>query len=191
MPINLPVRQGHPFNIEKVHIVGDYRQGGGGSETDFFNQFTTSIIPGEPIVLFNRVGISKSTIKPKTAGTVVFNCWMSYMVDPNLPAEILQDDLIYFRYDLALAANNNKLSADSVYQGKFITGFASNVAGAGPNVLLGRATIDHAKRDEMKVSTTGPNKAVACPVGQNRVMVLMTQLAPVTVGAVPNFATGA
>lgn len=191
MPINLPIRQGQPFNLEKVHIVGDYRQGGGGSETDFFNQFTTSIIPGEPIMIFGRVGISKSTIKPKTMGTVVFNCWMSYMVDPNLAAEILQDDNIYFRYDLALIANNASLSADYVYQGKYITGFASNVAGAGPNVLLGKAVVSHSKRDEIRISTTGPNKAIACMVGERRVHVLMTNLAPVAVGAVPNFVTGA
>lgn len=191
MPIDLPVRQGQPFNIEKVHLVGDYRQGGGGSETDFFNQFATSIIPGEPIMIYGRVGISKSTIKPKTAGTVIFNCWMSYMVDPNLAADIFQDDNVYFRYDLALLANNADLSADNIYQGKYITGFVSNVAGAGPNVLLGKATIDHAKRDELMISTVSPFKAIACRVGMRRVHVLMTNLAPVSVGAVPNYTTGA
>ena len=182
MPQVLTNRTNDPVFMEQVW-VHKYLQGGADSETPFFNNSATkAILPGEPISIYGKLGISKSTILPRKFGTVLFNCLVEFVLDPAQATDIHHNDLVYFKYDLAAG-----LTVANVYQNKYITGFASTVATA-DNFLLGYAVPNRQERTVYE--TASPNKPICAQPGDKTVTVLMVD-SVTSVGTVPNFVTGA
>lgn len=101
MPIQLPNLEANPVQLEDYPIIAEYIQGGHGTEVDFYNPGTKSILPGEPVVFCNRIMISKDVILPGTFGTLVHSCWINGLVDPDIAAAITQGQEVYFDLDLA------------------------------------------------------------------------------------------
>lgn len=101
MPIQLPNLEAHPVQLEQYPIIAEYIQGGHGTEIDFYNPGSKSILPGEPVIVFGKIHISKDVILPGTFGTLVHSCWINGLVDPALAAPILQGQEVYFSLDLA------------------------------------------------------------------------------------------
>jgi len=103
MPYNMSVREAYPPVLEQAPIVGKYVQGGN-APVDYYNTTGKSIMPGEPILIFGRLMISKSVILPGEFGSVVDDCVVDYLVDPALGSNILQDDVVYFDTDKGSSA---------------------------------------------------------------------------------------
>ena len=169
MPVNLTNIEAFPVAMEDYPILGEYIQGGHGTETDFYNGSSKCILPGEPVEVFGRLGISKELILPRTFGTLCFGCWMSYLLDPDLASQILQGAAVYFDLDLA----------DSDI---YVTGYATNVQPTN-GYLLGYAIAPHATPGEITKSALS---AVAASTSSVRVFVLMNT-AVTKYGTVPDF----
>jgi len=100
MPKTLTNLQANPVALEDVDIIGAYVQGGHGTESDYYNPRTDTILPGEPIEIYGKLCFSKKIILPDDFGTVVHDCIMDFMLDPDIVADTLQNALVYFDYDL-------------------------------------------------------------------------------------------
>lgn len=171
MPLTLTNLEAFPTQFEDIDIVGAYRQGG--IEVDYYNVTTKTILPGEPIVIFNRVGIAKQLILPDSFGTVVFGAQVSFLLDPDMVAAILQNALVYFDIDLATALT---------------PGYATGVQPSN-GYRLGYAVGIHESPGNVNVN--GSNIPIAAAAGALRVLVLMDNTgpaAPTTYGSVENFA---
>lgn len=156
MPKALTIREAQPTVLENPLHIGDYIQGGVGCPVDFYNMMEESILVGEPIIVYDKVGITKGVISPLTVGSVHFGCWMSFLVDPELAAAILFGDSVY--YDLGLA------DAD-------VPGYVTNVEPA-DGIYLGKAVTPHEQPGSLALDgTTG--KPICCKVGGSRVGVIM------------------
>lgn len=92
-------RQAQPIVLENPEKVGVFLQGG--DAVDFYNMFSGSILVGEPVVLFDKVGITKVVVGPKAQGTINFGAWVNFLVDPAHVGNILQGDKVYYDVDLA------------------------------------------------------------------------------------------
>lgn len=157
MPKSLPNREAVPVTLENPAHIGDYIQGGV-QEADFYNMFTDSILCGEPMILFDKVGITKRVIGPLECGTVNFGCWMNFLVDPALANPILQGDRVYYSLDLSTSA---------------VPGYVTNIQPTN-GIFLGHATIMHEREGNIPLTAVGPlNKAVAASTSALRVPVLM------------------
>jgi hypothetical protein len=173
MPLSTPKRDSIPLVLENPVKIGNFLQQA--DAVDFYNMFTTSILVGEPILLFDKVGISKIVVPGNTVGTVNFGAWMHFLLDPALAANIHQGDKVYFDYDLAVADVS--------------PGYATQVEPTN-GVLLGHATILHGKD---LVLGTG-SKPIAATTNDKYVAVRMhtdTLVDTVNVfGTVPDFVAG-
>lgn len=167
MPYTLTNIQNNPMYLENYPIIGEYIQGGHGTETDYYNASSKCVLPGEPLVVFGRLCISKDIILPRTFGTVVFGCWVNFLLDPALAAVIKQDANVY--YDL-----------DKKVDGSYISGYATGTQPTN-GFLLGKAVGVHGIPGEITLSG---KSAVAASPGDDRIFVLLTQLAPTTYGTV-------
>lgn len=169
MPINLPNLQANPVTLEDFPIVGAYVQGGHGTEVDFYNPRTETILPGEPVVVFGRIGISKQRILPGTFGTLVFGAVVSFKLDPEQASDINQGDYVYFDIDLEDAA-------------LMMPGYASGTQPTN-GYRLGHAIGIIEKKGSISLATDG--SAIAAKAGASEILVLMQETAT-TYGAVPN-----
>ena len=155
MPIQLPNLEADPVALEDYPIIGEYIQGGHGTETDYYNPGSKSILPGEPIAIFGRLGISKDVILPGEFGTVVFGAWVNFLVDPDLASIITQGQEVYFDIDLATG---------------YYPGYATNVEPTN-GWHLGYAIGIHGAPGEVSLSAGTP---IAATTSQERVFVLMS-----------------
>lgn len=173
MPLTLTNRQAQPVVLENPKHVADYIQGG--DVVDFYNMFSGSVLVGEPVILFDRVGITKRIVPPNTQGTLHFGAWAYFRLDPALAANIHQGDKIYFDYDLAVA--------------NVAPGYATNVEPTN-GILLGHATI--VKEQSLSLGTG--NKPIVATTSSEFVAVKMSnQVVEDTVtafGTVPNWVAG-
>ncbi len=167
MGVTLPNIEAQPVFLEQYPRIGEYVQGGHGTETDYYNQTSKTVLPGEPLILFGRLCISKDIILPGHFGTVVSDCWVNYLLDPDLASNILQGAAVY--YDLGLAD-----------AGEYISGYATNVQPTN-GYLLGHAIGVHATPEEVNLSA---GSAIAARPGDNRVFVLLTRITPTSYGTI-------
>lgn len=174
MPVTLTKLQSQPFILEDYPIIGAYVQGGHGTELDYYNQSTKTILPGEPLVVFGRLMIAKDVILPQTFGTLLADCWMSFLLDPAMVANILQGAFVYFDVGLANA-------------GSYIPGYATGVQPTN-GFRLGHAIAIQAKTPEIPLSA---KSAIAAAPGAKRVTVQMEKITPTTYGTVTSALTTA
>lgn len=169
MPYVLTNIQNNPAYLENYPIIGEYIQGGHGTELDYYNATPRCVLPGEPLVVFGRLCVSKDIILPRSFGTVVSNCWMNFLLDPALAAVIRQGANVF--YDL-----------DKKVDAQFISGYATGTQPTN-GFLLGQAIAVHGIPGEIVLSN---KSAVAASPGDKRIFVQLTQLAPTTYGTVYN-----
>lgn len=169
MPYNLTNREAFPVELEQAPIIGQYIQGGE-CPVDYYNTTGKSIMPGEPVIFLSRLMISKSVILPGEFGSLVAGAWMRYLVDPALAANILQDAVVYFDTDLAVAAS-------------YIPGYATGVAPTN-GYKLGQAIAPIAKGIEIRLNGSSIPIAAGPASGQMpasvTVDVLLTNVSPPT-----------
>ena len=165
MPIQLTNLEANPVAMEAYPIIGEYIQGGHGTETDYYNPGSKTILPGEPVKVFNRIGISKDIILPGTFGTLVFGAWVNFVVDPDMAAEILQGALVYFDLDLATG---------------LYPGYATGVQPSN-GYRLGYALGRHGTPTEVALSASSP---IAATTSDSRVFVLMDPLFVASYGTI-------
>jgi hypothetical protein len=168
MPITLTNHEAYPTVLEEYPIVAEYIQGGHGTEIDFYNPGSKSILPGEPVIVFGRVCISKELILPGTFGTLVHSCWISGLVDPDLSNPITQGALVYFDLDLATG----------LYPGYFTNVQPTN------GWFVGHAVGIHATPQEVTLTAGTP---VAASTTAERVFIQLTAGTPTAYGTVTNF----
>lgn len=155
MPLNLPNRQAQPIMLEQPKKIGTFLQQG--DVVDFWNGFTSSILPGEPFICYNRLAVSMEVVLPKTVGSANYGAWMMFLMNPAHNANILWDTKIYYSYDLAVAG---------VVPGYVTPNLPVN------GLYLGRATCLHASPTEIELdSSTG--KPIAWKPGQLYIPVKM------------------
>lgn len=171
MPVTLTNHEAYPTTFEEIEIIGEYTQDG--VDVDYYNVTTKSILPGEPVVIFGRIGISKEVILPNEFGTITFGAQVSFLVNPDMVADILQGALVYFDLDLATG---------------LIPGYATGVQPTN-GYRLGHAVGVHERGPSVNVNAS--NIPIAAAPGALRVLVLMDQCGPTTpttYGTVENFA---
>jgi hypothetical protein len=156
VPIQLPNLEADPVALESYPIVGEYIQRAHDSQIDYYNPGSKSILPGEPVEVFGRLGIAKDVILPGHFGTLVFGAWVNFLLDPSLASQILQGALVYFDLDLATG---------------LYPGYATNVQPTN-GWKLGYATGRHATPTEVALSASSP---IAATTSDERVMVLMNE----------------
>ena len=174
MPVTLTNLQGQPFLLEQYPTIGAYIQGGHGTELDYYNQSSKTILPGEPLVVFNRLMISKDIILPQTFGTLLADCWISFLLDPAMVANILQGAIVYFDVGLAVV-------------GSYIPGYATGVQPTN-GFKLGYALGRHGKGAEIPLSA---KSVIAAAAGSKRVFVQMDKITPTTFGTITSALTTA
>ncbi len=174
MPVTLTKLQSQPFMLEQYPIIGEYVQGGHGTELDYYNQSTKTILPGEPLVVFNRLMIAKDVILPQEFGTLLANCWVNFLLDPAMVANILQGAIVYFDVDKAVS-------------GSYIPGYATGVQPTN-GFKLGYAIAPHGITPEIPLSA---KSAIAAAPGAERVFVQMDVIAPTTYGTITSALTTA
>lgn len=173
MVLSLTHREAQPIVLENPAKLGVFLQDG--QAVDFYNMFAGSILVGEPIILFDQVGIAKRVIGPNSLGTINFGAWVNFLLDPALAADIHQGDKVYFDYDLAVA--------------NVTSGYATGVEPTN-GILLGHATITS------KEYTLGTgNKPIAANTSAEYCAVkmhnqVMSSGAGTVFGTVPNWVTG-
>ncbi len=118
MTFNLPNREADPIILETAPIVGVYRYND--DAVDFFNMFEDSILVGEPIIVYNRIGITKVVVLPGTVGTVNYNCVADFLVDPAHVQDILFGDKLYYSITLADSASPGYITKTQPASGFFI-----------------------------------------------------------------------
>ncbi len=156
MPKSIAVKANQPIVYDAIPRVGEFLQEGFGGQVNFYNMFTTSILPGEPFIYMGRLAVSKYVVHPGEVGQVHFGPEINMIVDPALVAAIKVGDKVYFNYGLA----------DSTYPG-----YATNVQPAN-GYFLGYATLVHEKPIQLDGVTSKP---IACTTEQARVSVLFHQ----------------
>lgn len=174
MPVTLTKLQSQPFLLEQYPIIGEYVQGGHGTELDYYNQSTKTILPGEPLVVFGRLMIAKDVILPQEFGTLISDCWVNFLLDPSMVANILQGAFVYFDVDKAVS-------------GSYIPGYATGVQPTN-GFRLGHAIAVHGKTPEVPLST---KSAIAAAPGAERVFVQLERITPTTYGTITSALTTA
>lgn len=156
MPKSISVKASQAIVYDAIHRVGEFLQEGFGGQVNFYNLFNGSILPGEPFIYLGRLAVSKFVVHPDELGQVHFGPEINMIVDPDLAAQILAGDKVYFDYDLA----------DSTYPG-----YVTNVQPTN-GYFLGYATLIHDRPIQLD---GGTGKPIACSTSQNRVSVLFHQ----------------
>lgn len=174
MPVTLTNIQSQPLMLEQYPIIGEYVQGGHGTELDYYNQSSKTILPGEPLVVFGRLMIAKDLILPQTFGTLIADCWVNFLLHPAMVANILQGAFVYFDVGLAVP-------------GSFIPGYATGVQPAN-GFRLGPAIAVHGKTPEIPLSA---KSAIAARPGDERVFVQLEKITPTTYGTITSALTTA
>ena len=119
MTLNLPNREAYPVVLENPAKIGVYRHND--DAVDFFNMFDdVSILVGEPIIVYNRIGITKVIVLPSTCGTVNFNWVADFLVDPAHVQDILFGDKLYYSITLADSASPGYITKTQPTDGFFI-----------------------------------------------------------------------
>lgn len=177
MPKILTNRQAHPAVLENPKRVGEFIQEGFGGQVDFYNMYSdSSILIGEPMVVYDRLAISKFLMLPNSLGQIHFGAWVNFLLDPAMAADILMGDPVYFNLGLA----------DSD-----VPGYATGVQPAN-GYFLGHATLVHEQSSMQLDDDTG--KPIAATTNDLRVGVLMHQEKMVWGtnfwGTVPDFVNG-
>lgn len=156
MPIQLPNLEANPVALEDYPIIAEYIQGGHGTEVDFYNPGSKSILPGEPVAVFGRLCISKDVILPGTFGTLVYGCWINGLVDPDIASAITQGQEVYFDIDLATGLYPGYFTNVEPTNGWHV-GYAVGIHEAPGNVSLSAGT------------------PIAASTSQERVFILMSE----------------
>lgn len=138
-----PNRAAEPIRLEALTPSGIYRTEP--SHVTWVNPSETlTVVPGEPIIFMGRVGISKLAIYPLRVGTLVLDWIADFVLDPDLAANILQGDVIYWDTGLADADH---------------TGKATNVAPAA-GFILGYANLPDVRSEDVNLDAGDPIAAV-------------------------------
>lgn len=132
----------------------------------YFNSSTTlSILPGQPIVAYNRIVVAEKLIPPQQIGTVLSDWVCEFLIKPDLAgANILQDALVYWNTTLNFVQRlDNNVAAGTVVSG---IGAATNAQpGASAGFLLGRAIAD---RESMSALNIVSNSLVVAVAGTSK-----------------------
>jgi hypothetical protein len=167
MTKSTPIRAGVPHILEQ--LVPDSILRGDISHVPYYNETNETIVPGEPVVKFGKIGLSAKAILPDQMGTLRMLQIADFVLDPDFADEIEQGDLVYWDYDLE----------DDTH-----SGYATNEAPTN-GILLGHAVIVPDSVASIPMSYGGA--PMAAEAGNKLVRVLVTQLTPTTYGTIPTF----
>lgn len=167
MPKATPLRAAVPIQLESVDPVAIFvKDGPGAGQVPFVNGNEETIIPGEPIVKFGRLGIVKSPVLPGEMSEMCVGCILDVILNPDEEEEIEEGDNVYFDHDLG---DYGMASSQQPTNG----------------VLLGPALLEFHKASAVPRSYAG--NPLAAESGYRYVRVLCTTGTPTTYGTIPTF----
>lgn len=167
MPISTPNRAADPVMLERYDAPCVKKQGGAIS-VNYYNTTGSTILQGEPVLFGGRVGIAQSVILPGTQGTLIMDWLVEARIGGTLAADILQNDTVWWSYDVASVATS---AVGGAVRAAPTNGF-----------ILGTAVIPGGT-----VTLNGSNKAIAAPSGSTSVRVLHSAEPSPAIGTVPTF----
>jgi Uncharacterized conserved protein (DUF2190) len=165
MPVSTPNRVADPVLLESYSPPAIIRHSDDLS-VSYYNPLATSILQGEPVVIGGRVGLAQSVILPGTVGTVVMDWIADFRVNPSLAANILQNDTVWWDYDIVSVVAGVGSAARAAPTNGFILGLA----------IVQPGTI-----------TLSSGKAIACAPGDTYVRVISNAEPVVAIGTIPLF----
>lgn len=166
MPISTPNRIADPVRLERYDAPAVIRFAEELS-AHYYNTTGTTILQGEPVLIGNRIGLAQSVILPGTIGQVVMDWIADLRVDPALAADILQNDTVWWSYD--------------------ITTVAAGVGGAVRAAPTNGFIIGIALVQVSPIRLNGSSKAIAAAPGDVYVRAISSSIAAVAIGTIPTF----
>jgi hypothetical protein len=166
MPISTPNRVADPVLLERYDPPAVIIFSGELSVA-YYNSLATSILQGEPVIIGGRVGLAQSVILPGTVGTVVMDWVADLRVDAALAANILQNDTVWWSYDITTVAAGVGGAVRAAPTNGFIIGLAIT------------------QTDPIRLN--GSSKAIAAAPGDRWVRVISNYEPAVAIGTIPVF----
>lgn len=171
MPISTPNRVADPVMLERYEPPCVLKQTGELS-VNYHNTTGNTILQGEPVRLGGRIGIAQSAILPGQQGAVIMDWVVEAAIGGTLGADILQDDTVWWSYDVTSVATS---AVGGAVRAAPTNGFILGTALAPPS----------------KTSTlNGSSKAIAAASGSafpTRVRVMCNSVASPAIGTIPTF----
>ena len=99
MPVSTPNRVADPVQLEQYVDPGHIKQVAG-LAIPFYNELSSSILPGEPFQFANRICVSPRVILPGEYGTAYTDWIVDFLLDTSLAANIIQGQIVYWDFDI-------------------------------------------------------------------------------------------
>lgn len=166
MPISTPNLVADPVLLERYDAPAIIRHSNE-IVTSYYNSLSTTILQGEPVIIGNRVGLAVRTILPGTVGSVVMDWIADFRVDPALAASILQNDTVWWSYD--------------------VTTVAAGVGGAVRAAPTNGFILGIAVPPPTPIRINGSSKMIVAAVGDTYVRAMSNYEPVVAIGTIPAF----